>query len=117
MQVAEDQKLVLVTGASRGIGKAIVQRLGTQPNYFILGTATSQANADTITAYMKASGISGCGHALNINHHDHIDLFMKQIQTSYGRMPDVLINNAGICQDNIILRMKPEQWNQVLHTN
>ena len=73
MGLGRPQKLVLVTGASRGIGKAIVERLGAQANYFILGTATSQANADTITAYMKDAGISGCGHALNINHHDHLD--------------------------------------------
>ena len=110
-------KLILVTGASRGIGRAIVEQMGQQDDCRIVGTATTEAGAEKITAYMQAQGIKGKGFAFNLTQHDTIPGFLSSIQDEFGCMPNVLINNAGIRQDNIMLRMKPEEWDNVVHTN
>lgn len=108
-------KIALVTGASRGIGRAIALSLG-QTGATIIGTATTEANAEKITAYLQEHNISGTGLVLNVAQAESIAAAMAQIQQEYGN-PNILINNAGIARDNLMLRMKQDEWDEVLTTN
>ena len=110
----ENRKVALVTGASRGIGKAIALELG-QHN-IVLGTATSKAGAEKISAYLAEAGISGKGYCLDVSSEESIDAMSKQIQEEFGAVA-ILVNNAGITRDNILMRMKAEEWDQVINTN
>ncbi len=110
----ENRKVALVTGASRGIGKAIALDLG-QHN-IVLGTATSEAGAEKISAYLAEAGISGKGYCLDVSSEESIDAMSKQIQEEFGAVA-ILVNNAGITRDNILMRMKAEEWDQVINTN
>lgn len=110
----ENRKVALVTGASRGIGKAIALELG-QHN-IVLGTATSEAGAEKISAYLAEAGISGKGYCLDVSSEESIDAMSKQIQEEFGAVA-ILVNNAGITRDNILMRMKAEEWDQVINTN
>jgi 3-oxoacyl-[acyl-carrier protein] reductase len=109
------QKVALVTGASRGIGRAIAQALGAQ-GLVVIGTATTEAGASAITDHLHAAGIKGEGMALDVNDAAAIDAVVKRITERYAA-PQVLVNNAGITRDNIMLRMKDEEWDDVLDTN
>lgn len=104
-------KVALVTGASRGIGKAIASDLAAA-GATVIGTATSQAGADNISAYLG----EGHGMVLNVTDADSIQACVKAIQDQFGA-PQILVNNAGITRDNIALRMKDDEWEDVIETN
>lgn len=108
-------KVALVTGASRGIGKAIAHSLA-QAGMQVVGTATSEAGADAITAGFKEAGLKGEGRVLNIADSASVDALVKEISDTFGA-PQVLVNNAGITKDNIMLRMKDDEWFDVIDTN
>ncbi len=113
-QLLQNQ-IALVTGASRGIGAAIAQELGKQ-GATVIGTATSASGADNINASLKAAGINGMGLALDVNDAGQIDAVLKQIATTYGDV-SILVNNAGITKDTLLMRMSDDEWNAVINTN
>ncbi len=108
-------KVALVTGASRGIGKAIAQALG-RAGFTVVGTATSEKGAEAIGADLQAAGINGCGMALNVTDAAAVDSVIKAIGERFAA-PLVLVNNAGITRDNILMRMKDDEWGDVIDTN
>ena len=110
------QKLAVVTGGSRGIGQAIANLLGKQGAY-VAATATSQAGADKITSSLAESGIEGRGFVLNVNDKEALTAFLNEVNEHFAQHPAILVNNAGITRDNIVLRMKDEQWGEVIETN
>ena len=105
----------LVTGASRGIGKAIATALGSR-GATVVGTATTASGAQGITDSLATSGIKGAGKVLNVTDPDSIESLIKDVQSEYGA-PTILVNNAGITRDNILMRMKDDEWNDVIETN
>ena len=110
-----DGKLVLVTGASRGIGQAIALTLGAA-GATVIGTATSENGANAITKKLSENKINGQGMILNVTDDNNITELMKNINEKYGTV-DILINNAGITRDNILMRMKQEEWDEIIDTN
>lgn len=110
-----DGKVALVTGATRGIGSAIALKLG-QEGATIIGTATSEEGASKITAKLHEVGIKGTGYVLNVTDKSAIEGILGQVEQSYGS-PTILINNAAITHDNLFLRMKLDEWADVLDTN
>jgi 3-oxoacyl-[acyl-carrier protein] reductase len=110
-----DNEIALVTGASRGIGLAIALELGRQ-GATIIGTATSNDGAGKISEALKAQGIKGQGLVLNVTDQGSIDTALTEIQNAWGA-PSILINNAGITRDNLLMRMKDEEWDTILDTN
>jgi len=109
----ETQKIALITGASRGIGAAIASTLADQ-GLRVVGTATSESGANIITQRLSDRG--GSGKVLNVTEPDSIAGLMEAIRSEMGD-PLVLVNNAGITQDNILMRMKDNEWNDVIDTN
>ncbi|MEZ0211107.1 MAG: 3-oxoacyl-ACP reductase FabG [Methylophilus sp.] len=110
-----NQQVVLVTGASRGIGAAIAQELGKQ-GAIVVGTATTASGADAITTSLKAAGVNGVGMALDVTQPEQIDAVLKKIAEQYGDVT-ILVNNAGITKDTLLMRMKDDDWDAVLNTN
>ena len=108
-------KLVLVTGASRGIGQAIAMTLG-EAGATIIGTATSEEGANNISRTFSENNVLGKGMKLNVTDNDQISDLMKSITDEFGSV-DILINNAGITRDNILVRMKEEEWDESINTN
>lgn len=108
-------KVALVTGASRGIGRAIASELGKQ-GAIVIGTATSQNGAEQIAARLQEEGIQGTGLLLNVTDSESIESVLKQITEQFGAV-EILVNNAGITKDNILMRMKDEEWDDVIATN
>jgi 3-oxoacyl-[acyl-carrier protein] reductase len=108
-------QIALVTGASRGIGAAIALALGKQ-GATVIGTATSANGADAITASLKAANVSGIGMALDVTQPEQVDTVLKQISEQFGDV-SILVNNAGITKDTLLMRMKDEDWDAVLNTN
>ncbi|MDX1443658.1 MAG: 3-oxoacyl-ACP reductase FabG [Gammaproteobacteria bacterium] len=108
-------EIAVVTGASRGIGRATAEALG-NAGATVIGTATSDKGADAITEYMKAAGIEGEGRVLNVSEKESMDEFLKAVTKDFGA-PTILVNNAGITRDNLLMRMKDEEWDAVLRTN
>lgn len=108
-------EIALVTGASRGIGKAIATELGNR-GATVIGTATSEAGAGAIGEALAAAGIRGAGRVLNVTDPDSITALLKDVQGEFGA-PGILVNNAGITRDNLMMRMKDEEWNAVIETN
>ena len=108
-------KIVLVTGASRGIGRAIALTLG-GTGATVIGTATSKEGAENISKIFSESDILGKGMKLNVTDNDQITSVLKAVSDEYGAV-DVLINNAGITRDNILVRMKEEEWDDIINTN
>ena len=105
-------KIALVTGATRGIGRAIAEELASK-GAFVIGTATSEKGADTISAYL---GDKGKGLVLNVADKESIDAVLEQIKEQFGDI-DILVNNAGITRDNLLMRMKDEEWFDIMQTN
>ena len=110
-----NNQIALVTGASRGIGAAIALALGKQ-GATVIGTATSANGADVITASLKAANVNGMGMALDVTQPEQVDAVLKQIAEQYGDV-SILVNNAGITKDTLLMRMKDEDWDAVLNTN
>jgi len=109
------EKLVLVTGASRGIGRAIALTLG-EAGATVIGTATSTEGAANISKTFAEKNILGKGMKLNVTDNDQISDLLKNITEDYGSI-DILINNAGITRDNILVRMKEDEWDDIINTN
>ncbi len=108
-------KVALVTGASRGIGRAIALELG-RNGATVVGTATSESGAEKITAYFKENGIEGFGLALDVGSDESVAAALAQITERVGA-PLILVNNAGITRDNLMMRMKDDEWHDVINTN
>ena len=108
-------KLVLVTGASRGIGRAIAIALG-NAGAKVIGTATSEEGAKNISKIFSDNSILGKGMKLNVTDNNQIKELIKTVSEEYGPV-DILINNAGITRDNILVRMKAEEWDDIIDTN
>jgi 3-oxoacyl-[acyl-carrier protein] reductase len=109
------QNVALITGASRGIGQAIALALG-KAGYTVAGTGTSAASAQGIDSTFRDLGISGKGLVLNVGSTSAVDDLMQVLKAD-GLMPSVLVNNAGVTQDMLLLRMKDEEWEQVININ
>lgn len=105
-------KIALVTGATRGIGKAIAEELVAK-GAFVIGTATSEKGAESISAYL---GEKGKGLVLNVADAESIEQVLAQIKAEFGDI-DILVNNAGITRDNLLMRMKDEEWFDIIQTN
>lgn len=108
-------QVALVTGASRGIGAAIAQYLGKQ-GATVIGTATTQNGADQIGAAFQQAGVKGAGMALDVNDATQVEAVLKQIAEQFGDI-SILVNNAGVTRDTLLMRMKEEDWDMVLSTN
>ena len=108
-------EIALVTGASRGIGQSIALAIG-KDGATVVGTATSEKGADAITNYMKENGIAGKGLVLNVTDAESVDNTIKTCTSEFGA-PSILVNNAGITKDNLLMRMKDDEWDAVINTN
>ncbi|OUE46370.1 3-oxoacyl-ACP reductase, partial [Billgrantia desiderata SP1] len=113
--MTSERRIALVTGASRGIGRAIAHELGRQGRV-VIGTATTESGAAKIDEDLRAHGIEGAGRALDVTDQASVDALVKAITEEFGA-PTILINNAGITRDNLLMRMKEEEWDSVLDTN
>lgn len=109
-----EKKIALVTGASRGIGEAITTKLGEK--HIVIGTATSDAGAQAISDRLKKLNIEGEGMVLNVTDADSVAGTLKAINEKYGAVT-ILVNNAGITKDNLLMRMSDEEWFDVINTN
>ncbi len=109
------EKISLVTGASRGIGQAIASALG-RAGAFVYGTATSEVGVKNINALFAEQGIEGRGLLLDVSSLDSINALQAEMKSSNG-LPEILVNNAGITKDNLLLRISEDDWGQVFETN
>jgi 3-oxoacyl-[acyl-carrier protein] reductase len=109
------QDIALVTGASRGIGRAIALELA-QQGANVIGTATTDAGAQGVSQWLAEAGLKGRGAVLNVADPASIDALLKDLEAKEGA-PTILVNNAGITRDNLLLRMKPEEWDEIMNTN
>jgi 3-oxoacyl-[acyl-carrier protein] reductase len=110
-----DGKIALVTGASRGIGRAIAETLG-RKGATVVGTATTPSGADTITERLADAGIAGTGLRLDVSDESSVEQVVAQVAERFGPT-GILVNNAGITRDNLLMRMKSEDWDSVIDTD
>lgn len=110
-----DKKIALVTGASRGIGAAIAESLG-KAGMVVIGTATSAAGAEQIDARLREAGVEGRGMTLNVTDADSVAQLLETVTRDFGAVA-VLVNNAGITKDNLLMRMSDDEWFDVVNTN
>lgn len=110
-----ENRITLVTGASRGIGQAVALKLG-QHGAVVIGTATSENGANAINLYLEKAGIKGHGMVLNVNDAAQIESAIAAIREKFGDI-EILINNAGITRDNLLVRMKDEEWDDIMETD
>lgn len=110
-----ENEIAFVSGASRGIGKEITLALGAQ-GAVVIGTATSESGAENISNYLKDNNIKGQGMVMNVTDQDSITATVKAISEGFGT-PTILINNAGITRDNLVMRMKDAEWDDIMNTN
>ncbi len=108
-------EVALVSGASRGIGQAIALNLG-KKGATVIGTATSERGAQNISDYLSDNGVKGQGMVLNVTDQQSIDELLTAMKNDYA-MPSILVNNAGITRDNLMMRMKDEEWDSIIQTN
>lgn len=108
-------KIAFVTGASRGIGKAIALELASQ-GAVVIGTATSEKGAEAISAYLQEAGATGKGFCLDVTQGEMITEVLAQVTQEFG-VPTILVNNAGITRDNLLMRMKDDEWDDIIQTN
>ena len=113
--MADESKIALVTGASRGIGAAITDKLGAA-GYIVVGTATSQSGADKISQRLTDAKSVGAGMVLDVTQTESIEQLLKSVIEMFGA-PTILVNNAGITKDNIFMSMKEDEWLDVVNTN
>lgn len=110
-----EAKLALVTGASRGIGRAVAEELGRAGNV-VVGTATTDAGAQAIGEYLASSGLQGTGMTLDVKDAAGCEALLGQVRERFGEV-SILVNNAGITRDNLLVRMKDEEWDELFATN
>lgn len=111
----EEVTVALVTGASRGIGRAIAEHLGSA-GMTVVGTATTEQGADAISEYLGNADIKGRGIVANVADDDSVAALVSAVEEEFG-VPTVLVNNAGVTRDNLLMRMKPNEWDTVINTN
>mgnify|MGYP003536237070 FL=1 len=110
-----ENKIALITGASRGIGEAIAIKLG-QSGAIVIGTATTESGVNAINHYLQQANIKGMGILLNVNDAEQIAATLQIIREQFGEV-EILVNNAGITRDNLLVRMKDEEWDEILETD
>lgn len=108
-------QIALVTGASRGIGQGIALELGKQ-GATVIGTATTANGAESISNYLNAANVKGCGMVLNVNDGAQVENVLSEITKQFGAI-SVLVNNAGVTRDNLLARMSDEEWDDIMSTN
>ncbi len=108
-------QIALITGASRGIGQAIALKLG-KDGATVVGSATTAKGAESISSYLKDAGIEGMGMVLNVNDADQIKNLIAETRKKFGEVT-ILVNNAGITRDDLLVRMKDEKWDEVIETD
>jgi len=108
-------QVALVTGASRGIGRAVALELARR-GAIVVGTATSESGAQGITQWLAEGGFKGRGLVLDVAKQESVDALLADVESHEGA-PGVLVNNAGITRDNLLLRMKPQEWDEIMNTN
>jgi len=113
--MSDNQHVALVTGASRGIGQAILHALA-RAGMQVVGTATSDTGAESISAALKAAGLNGRGARLDVRDAAAVEALLADIEAKEGALT-VLVNNAGVTRDNLLMRMKDEEWDEILATN
>jgi 3-oxoacyl-[acyl-carrier protein] reductase len=109
------QEVALISGASRGIGQAIALGLG-RAGATVIGTATSQSGAEKISAYLEQNEVKGTGMVLNVTDTAAVEALVDRIAKDFGA-PGILVNNAGITRDNLLMRMKEEEWTDIINTD